>query len=115
MGIADDSKLVGKLGERTAGPVEGVPLGWEATARRLHEIGVHPQPREQSRGVLFVTDGGNIILDCRVAAIDDPAGLDRAIRDVVGVIETGLFIGRAGLAIVAGPDGGRRIHPEARP
>ena len=113
--IADNSKLVGRLGERTAVPVEVVPFGWEATARRLHEIGAHPQPREQGRGNLFVTDGGNIILDCRIAATDDPAGVDRAIRDVVGVIETGLFIGRAGLAIVAGPDGVRRIHPEARP
>ncbi len=111
--IADDSKLVRRLGERTAVPVEVLPFGWEATARRLMEIGAHPQPREKGQGSFFVTDNGNIILDCRFGAIDDPAATERAIRDVVGVIETGLFIGRAGLAIVAGENGTRRLHPEA--
>ncbi len=111
--IADDSKLVTGLGERTPVPVEVVPFGWEATARRLLEIGAHPQPREKGTGNFFVTDGGNIILDCNFGMIADPAATERAIRDVVGVIETGLFIGRAGLAIVAGEHGVQRFHPEA--
>ncbi len=111
--IADDSKLVTRLGERTHVPVEVVPFGWEATAKRLLEIGAHPQPREKGTGRFFVTDGGNIILDCNFGAIADPAATERAIRDVVGVIETGLFIGRAGLAIVAGESGISRLHPEA--
>ena len=111
--IADDSKLVTRLGERTRLPVEVVTFGWEATAKRLMEIGAHPQPREKGEGRFFVTDGGNIILDCNFGAIADPAATERAIRDVVGVIETGLFVGRAGLAIVAGEDGVRRFHPEA--
>ena len=111
--IADDSKLVTRLGERTHVPVEVVTFGWEATARRLMDIGAHPQPREKGEGIFFVTDGGNIILDCKFGAIADPTAVERAIRDVVGVIETGLFIGRAGLAIVAGADGVRRLHPEA--
>ena len=111
--IADDSKLVSRLGERTPVPVEVVPFGWEATARRLLELGAHPQPREKGTGNFFVTDGGNIILDCKFGPITDPAATERALRDVVGVIETGLFVGRAGLAIVAGESGVRRYHPEA--
>ena len=111
--IADDSKLVVQARRAHAClPVEVVTFGWEATAKRLMEIGAHPQPREQRRpAVFFVTDGGNIILDCKFGAIADPAATERAIRDVVGVIETGLFIGRAGLAIVAGEGGIRRLPP----
>ena len=111
--IADDSKLVTRLGERTHVPVEVETFGWEATAKRLMEIGAHPQPREHGEGRFFVTDGGNIILDCKFGPIADPGATERALRDVVGVIETGLFIGRAGLAIVAGEGGIRRLHPEA--
>jgi ribose 5-phosphate isomerase A len=50
---------------------------------------------------LFCTDGGNRILDCRFGAISDPAGLNQAIVQIVGVVETGLFIGMARQALVA--------------
>lgn len=111
--ISDDSKIVECLGIRTPVPVEVVPFGWEATARRLADLGGRPKPRQSAQGTFFVTDGGNIILDCHFGAITDPAGTERAIRDVVGVIESGLFIARAGLAIVAGETGVRELRPEA--
>ena len=50
-----------------------------------------------------------MILDCHMVSIDAPRALERDMRDIVGVIETGLFLDRAGLAIVAGADGIREI------
>ncbi len=107
--IADDSKLVAKLGERVPVPVEVASFGWEATDRQLRALGATTRPRQDRAGSLFVTDGGNMILDCHMGSIDDPPALERGLRDIVGVIETGLFLDRAGLAIVAGTDGIREL------
>ncbi len=103
--VADDSKLVDKLGRRTPVPVEVSPFGWEATARHLQAIGARVAPRHSAQGELTVTDGGNMILDCHFGPLDDPAATDRAMRDIVGVFETGLFLQRAALALVAGETG----------
>ena len=107
--VADGRKLVERLGGTTAVPVEVVPFGWETTADRLRRLGTEPQPRRDVDGRLFHTDGGNRILDCRFGTIVDPAGLDRAMGQIVGVVETGLFIGMAGLALVADDHGVRRL------
>jgi ribose 5-phosphate isomerase A len=107
--VADEPKLVERLGGTAPVPVEVVPFGWETTADRLRRLGTDPQPRRDPGGQLYCTDGGNRILDCRFPAIADPAGLDRAIGQIVGVVETGLFIGMARLALVAGDDGVQRI------
>ena len=109
--IADASKLVDRLGARSPVPVEVTPWGWQATAARIARLGADVQRRETGSGA-FVSDGGNLILDCRFDPIEDPAALDRALHEVVGVIETGLFIGLATEAFVAFPDGIR--HLEAR-
>ena len=54
----------------------------------------------------FVTDNGNIILDCAFPeGLDDPEGLDAALQRRAGIVETGLFLGMASLAILAGSDG----------
>ena len=111
--IADESKLVETLGARTSVPVEVTSFGWEATDRQLRALGATTHPRQDRAGTLFVTDGGNMILDCHMGPIGDPRALERGMRDIVGVIETGLFLGRAGLAIVAGTDGVREIVASA--
>ena len=103
--VADDSKLVRHLGERAAVPVEVTPFGWESAALRLGQLGAAVSPRRDRAGSLFVTDGGNLILDCAFGVIEDPAALEARIGAIVGVIESGLFIGRASLAIVAGAAG----------
>jgi len=56
-------------------------------------------------GHAFVTDGGHWILDAALLRIDDPAALAHALSGVPGVVEHGLFIGLARMAIVGGPDG----------
>ncbi|MEO8714152.1 MAG: ribose-5-phosphate isomerase RpiA [Acetobacteraceae bacterium] len=103
--VADSSKLVDRLGARASIPVEVVAFGWETTAARLEALGVRPTPRLDTAKQLFRTDGGNLILDCAVDAIDRPAALDEALKRLVGVIETGLFVGMAERAIVGGPEG----------
>ncbi len=52
-----------------------------------------------------MTDGGNIILDCAFGSIADPEALDEALKLIPGVVESGLFIGIADMAVIAGPDG----------
>ncbi|MDG6093621.1 ribose 5-phosphate isomerase A [Acetobacter sp. AN02] len=110
--VADDRKVVDHLGDHTPVPVEVVPFGWENTARRLEKLGAEVEARRTRDGQLFVTDGGNLILDCRFGQIADPAGLEHHIGDIVGVIESGLFIGYAAEAIIAGKDGVFRLHRE---
>ena len=117
--VADAAKLVDRLGSRAAVPVEVTPWGWESTAARIARLGARVSRRESSRkssrksgGAAFISDGGNLILDCAFGPIEDPRALDAALHAVVGVIETGLFIGLATEAFVATADGVQ--HLEAR-
>jgi len=103
--VADAAKLVDQLGTTAPVPVEVVRFGWETTADRLTALGGNPMLRRDSGNHPFRTDGGNYILDCRFGPIPDPAALEQALSAVVGVVETGLFIGMADLALVAGDHG----------
>lgn len=105
--VADDGKLVDRLGGVV--PVEVVEFGWQATAARIAQRGGAPVPRRNRDGALFLSDGGNPILDCTFPPITDPAALAAALRGIVGVIETGLFLGLASEALVAGAAGVVRL------
>ncbi|MDE2515064.1 MAG: ribose-5-phosphate isomerase RpiA [Rhodospirillales bacterium] len=109
--IADASKLVSGLGGQGAVPVpvEVVAFGWQATAARLESLGLAARLRRDAQGAPFVSDGGNLILDCAAPAMADPAAWAARIKAETGVIETGLFIGLASEAMIAGPDGLRRL------
>ncbi len=109
--VADGGKLVDHLGEHTAVPVEVTPFGWEVTALRLGQLGAAVAPRRDRSGSFNVTDGGNLILDCSFGIIEQPAELERRIKGIVGVIENGLFTGRASLALVATESG--VVHHQA--
>ena len=108
--IADQSKWVTHLG-RFPLPIEVVSFGLAATQRALEKAIraiQNPGPlvlRRQKDGEAFVTDGGHLILDAALARIDDPVALAHAISGVPGVVEHGLFIGLAHMAIIGGPDG----------
>lgn len=112
--IGDVSKLVDRLGSVFAVPVEIVPFGWEATASRLKDRADEVRLRLASDGAAYVTDGGHYIVDCRFASIDDPAALERDLATMVGVVESGLFVGMATEALIAGADGVRRLVPGPR-
>jgi len=108
--IVDESKLVTRLGSKTPVPVEIVPFGWQATSEHLKELGGEPVLRLRPDGKPYVTDGGNYILDCRFASIGNPEKLATDLKMIVGVIETGLFIGVASLIIAAKRGGVQQIE-----
>ena len=103
--VADESKLVDRLGGTSPVPVEVVPFGWETTSARIERLGGRPVLRCGTSGAPYKTDGGNLILDCRFGLIDDPVALEAALAQVIGVVETGLFTGMTDRALVASADG----------
>jgi ribose 5-phosphate isomerase A len=107
--VADETKLVDRLGETTHVPVEVVAFGWETTAARVAALGCTPVLRRGQDGLPFVTDGRNLLLDCRFGVIGDPRGLERTLAQIVGVVETGLFIAMASIALVATAQGVQRL------
>jgi ribose 5-phosphate isomerase A len=97
--IADSSKPVPVLGAMPL-PVEVVPFAAPWVADRISALGGSPVRREKD-GAPFVTDQGNWILDCHFDAIRDPAALDRELKSIPGVLENGLFLGLAKIAVIA--------------
>ena len=105
--IVDAGKMSGRLGEKWPVPIEVLPFAHLATRAHLDALG-EPVLREKD-GAVVRTDAGNLIYDLRTGPIDDPGALDRSLRAIPGVVETGLFVGRADLVLVAGPEGVRRM------
>jgi ribose 5-phosphate isomerase A len=86
--IVDQTKVVNVLGAKPV-PVEVTQFGWQATARRIEDLGAKTERRD------FITDGGNYILDCAFGPIKSPETLAGDLDRIVGVVEHGLFIGMA--------------------
>jgi len=107
--IVDESKMKKRLGESWSVPIEVLRFGFGHTKAALERLG--PAKIREKDGKTFVTDAGNWILDVKTGPIDDPLAFDRVMRDIPGVVETGLFVRRASIVIVAGPNGIRRITP----
>jgi ribose 5-phosphate isomerase A len=97
--VVDSSKLVSPLGTTRPLPVEVLPFSWSMSAGLLKEIGGGPVLRIDGERP-FVTDNSNYILDCHFGPISDPPSLERRIKQMPGVIESGLFIGIADTVIV---------------
>jgi ribose 5-phosphate isomerase A len=104
--IVDETKLSKRLGEKWPVPTEVLPFGARSTARRLEALG-RPVLREKD-GSVVRTDAGNVIYDLHTGPIADAGALEAALKAIPGVVEVGLFVGRADLVIVAGKDGVRR-------
>ncbi len=104
--VADDSKIVEWLGEQQPLPVEVIPFGWRRAVVRLEQLGCTLILRQSATDrTPYRTDSGNYILDCHFGAIADPLTLERNIKLITGVVESGLFVGIAKMAIVAGASG----------
>ncbi|MBV9521226.1 MAG: ribose-5-phosphate isomerase RpiA [Alphaproteobacteria bacterium] len=97
--IVDEAKLADRLGGSTPVPVEIVAFGWQTAMERLAAAGATPRLRMVAEAP-FVTDGGNYIADCAFAEIADPAALAQRLAAIIGVVESGLFIGLASRVIV---------------
>jgi len=106
--IVDGSKMSERLGERWPVPVEVLPFAFRTTGEHLRSLG---EPKLRLRdGVPFRTDAGNFILDLTAGPIADPAALDKALHGIPGVVETGLFIARADVVLVAADAGVKRLE-----
>jgi ribose 5-phosphate isomerase A len=100
--VVDESKLSARLGERHAIPVEVLPFAHHETA---HLLAPHGEARLRlTGGVPFRTDSGNYVYDVKSGPIASPHELDVTLKTIPGVVETGLFCGRADVVIVARAD-----------
>jgi len=112
--VVDQEKLVEQLGEHTPLPVEVTQFGWQATAVALAKLGCIPERRYAVGEQPYVTDGGNYILDCRFGPLTDPAAIEESIAMTVGVVESGLFVGRSSMVVVASMTGIEVLTPPVR-
>jgi ribose 5-phosphate isomerase A len=103
--VVDQEKLVDRLGEHTAVPVEVAQFGWQATAVALAKLGCVPARRYTVNEQPYLTDGGNFILDCRFGPLADPGITEQQLAMTVGTVESGLFIGRTSVVVVASETG----------
>ncbi len=106
--IVDASKLSKRLGEKWHVPVEVLPFAHLATKTHLARLGT-PVLRMRD-GKPVHTDAANLIYDVKCEPILDPGALDLAMRSIPGVVETGLFVGRADVVLVASEQGVRRLE-----
>jgi ribose 5-phosphate isomerase A len=113
--VADDTKLVHTLGKFPL-PIEVIPMAVPLVTARLIDLGFTPKVRQQKNAPgPYITDEGNILLDCSSTGIVDPEETAAEIRSIVGVVEHGLFLGMAERALIAGPEGVRDITPADLP
>jgi ribose 5-phosphate isomerase A len=104
--VAEASKRVDRLGERFRLPVEVVRFGWRDTRRRLGHLLPDAELRSIEDGSdPFLTDEGHYILDAPIPPETDPAALANALLRVPGVVDHGLFLDMAELALLGHPDG----------
>ncbi len=103
--LVGEEKLVKRLGARGNLPVEVVPFAAVFATREIAALGLKPKLRTGTDGADFVSDNGNLILDCAVREIRHPARLERDLLMIPGVVGTGLFVGLADLVLVAMRDG----------
>ena len=107
--VADYTKKVPVLG-RGVVPVEVVPFGHRATLHAIAELGGEAELRMDG-DEFYYTDNGHLVAHVRFGPIGDPLGLHRALLEIPGVVETGLFVGLASRAFVAGPFGLEELRP----
>jgi len=86
--VADESKQVEKLG-RFPLPVEVIPMAAPLVANALREIGFTPTIRSNHDGTRYITDEGNLILDCSGLLIEKPEEVAAKIDSMIGVVEHG--------------------------
>lgn len=115
--IGDAGKRVERLAERTPVPVEVLPFGWRRTARLLEELELEPRLRlantkagDAGENNSLITDNGNLVMDCRVKLPTDLERLAERISNLPGVVEHGLFLEQAKVALIASEDGVRELR-----
>ncbi|MGH7215235.1 MAG: ribose-5-phosphate isomerase RpiA [Tepidisphaeraceae bacterium] len=100
--IADSGKSVPKLGAKSPLPVEVAAFAHEVHIPFFRGLNAEPTLRRDKAGSVYQTDNGNVIYDCRFpGGIDDPSEVEHALARRAGVVDCGLFLGIAGVALIA--------------
>jgi len=107
--VVDESKLSPALGNRWPVPVEVIPFGWRSQISFLESLGARVTVRQASGERRFITDQGNLILDCNFGPLSQPAQIARELNQRTGIVEHGLFLGLTTDVIVAGEKGVRHL------
>jgi ribose 5-phosphate isomerase A len=111
--VVDETKLVDKLGAKFPVPVEVVPFGLVPVLHALERLGGVPELRMGVRKAgPVVTDQGNFVVDVKFDSIPDPAGLERTINNIPGVLENGLFVGVAHRVLFGALENGKPVVRE---
>ncbi len=105
--VADESKWVKTLGKFPL-PVEVIHFGWERTFEKLQLLGCEAK-RRMNGTEPFLTDNGNIIVDCAFEEIKDPPALHESVNAITGVVDNGLFVQIASLLVLGFNNGETRI------
>jgi ribose 5-phosphate isomerase A len=108
--VADEHKMVEHLGQFPL-PVEVIPFAAPPVKKQLEKLGANPILRAGHDNSPYVTDEGNYIFDCHYEKILDPHAVAQSLKTITGVVEHGLFLGLASVAVVAGPSGARIVTP----
>jgi len=103
--LVGDEKLVKRLGEHGNLPVEVIPFASAFATREIKALGLEPRIRLDRQGAEYISDNGNLVLDCGVGIIRNPAKLERDLLAIPGVVGTGLFVGMADVVLVASQNG----------
>jgi ribose 5-phosphate isomerase A len=110
--VAEADKRVERLGETRSLPVEIVRFAWRDTRRRLLDLMDEAALREDEEGEPVLTDEGHYLLDCELPESGDLHELARRLKAGVGVVEHGLFLEEADVALLGRADGG--VEEQAR-
>jgi ribose 5-phosphate isomerase A len=108
--VVDSSKVVPVLGKFPL-PVEVISFARTVVEKKIVSLGASPKLRTRPDGSPFITDNGNQILDCSFGKITNPAALALILSDTPGIVEHGLFIGLASIALVGHGDRVEELRP----
>jgi len=110
--VSDSTKVVPALGKFPL-PVEIIPFARTVIEKKVASLGATTKLRMKPDGKPFITDNGNQVLDCSFGRIEDPPALARELSGTPGVVEHGLFIGLAKVALVGRGNSVAEVKPKA--
>jgi ribose 5-phosphate isomerase A len=102
--VVDSTKVVQTLGKFPL-PLEVIKMALPLVTSHLEKLNLNPKQRKYADGSDYLTDEGNFVVDCYAGKITDPAKTADDVRNLVGVVEHGLFLGMTNLVLVAGENG----------